>query len=301
MKKIYFSLVCFLFCGCAMLNTAGSLQIDKILGDFTLSGDIKTFGAINIKDYNPQYAPVFIEFGVDSLFVMDYEKNGEKFTVEIYSFRTPKGAYGTYFLLEEPESKPLNIPQYSRISKTSVDFVKGTYLTSVKPADVSGLGNAQVLAAGLSERIQGGAFKTDLFYNMPQQNLVKDTEIYFAGPRGFECRFPEKLGKDLYVEFAVDGLSAIYSMETYEVDFIKIKFNGRKETLEAMDHFLETKRVEKCPIIHSNLNPVYYTVIEKDKTETYIAESGDILLVIIGGMQDGKARSLFEYIARRSF
>ena len=126
--------------------------------------------------------------------------------------------------------------------------------------------------------------------------MVENTEHYFTGPQAFAYRYSVELGKALNVAFATYGVAAKYTVDHAEVDLIKIRFPGRRESLDAVDTFLKTR--ENRPILYSMLAPNYNTVLEPDDTEIYIAESGNTLYIMLGASGDKKGQELFEYILR---
>ena len=299
MKKMILILLVLIVSGCAYIqNMYPSGKIIRSFDDFTLSGEIETYDALNLKNLLPEDAPAFVEFGADSAWVAQYDKGNSKYSLELYSFRNGKGAFGTYYLTEPRESEPVSFTSKGRKSPKAVEFAKGVYYVRIRPLGGADINGAMELAGLIENRVTGSVLEPDLFSSLPRTNLVKNTELYFSGPRAFFYRFPPELANALFIEYAREGVAAIYSFKEYEVDLIKLRFSGRKETLEALNNFLNAKSLEKRQILHSDLNPVYYTIIEADKTETYIAENGDILDIVIGGMNDSQARGFFEYVVR---
>lgn len=299
MKKMMLIFTILLAAGCSYLqNVRTPGGIIRPFDGFALSGDIESYDAMTLKNLLPEDAPAFIEYGADSAWVAQYDKSNSKYSVEVYSFRNGKGAFGTYYLMEPSGSEPLSFVSKGRKSAKSVEFAKGLYYVRIQPLGGADITGATELAGLLENRITGSVLEPDLFATLPRTDIMKNTELYFNGPRAFMYRFPPDLCNGLFVEYAREGVAAIYSFKGYEADLIKLRFNGRKETLEALDNFLNKKRSEKQPILHTELNPVYYIVVEKDQSETYIAENGDILIVVTGGQKDGQARSFFEFVVR---
>jgi len=178
----------------------------------------------------------------------------------------------------------------------SVQFVKGHYIGTVTPVKEGTIEEAVKLASGFAKRIEGGRIKPDIYEMLPKTNLVKNSEFYFQGPQAFENRFGSELSKALNIKSAMEGTAAKYTINRKQVDLIKINFPGRREVLEAVDSYLKSHADR--PILYSQQNLEYHTIIEPDRSEAYIAESGDKFYFMFGGASDRKAQDFFEYILR---
>ncbi|HDY87290.1 MAG TPA: hypothetical protein ENH82_04135, partial [bacterium] len=211
MKRIIL-IVGLVFIGGCLFPTFQNLHsIIKTHNEYSLIGVIESYDAINLKKHIPDYAPVFIEFGVDSCLVAEFRKGMERYTVEIYSFLNPKGALGTYNIMDIPGSQTFKLGYLGRKSNKAVQFVKGHYIVTVNPVDEGTIEGAVKLASGFEKRIEGGKIRPDIFETLPQTNLVKNTELYFKGPRAFEYRFSLELSKALNVQYALEGTAAKYA------------------------------------------------------------------------------------------
>jgi hypothetical protein len=296
MKKSLIVLIAIITAGC-LFPVSQSLQgIIQTHKEFTLRGIVESYDALNMKKHIPADASLFVEFGVDSCLVAEFNRGNERYDVEIYSFLTPRGALGTYFITKLPGSQPFDLGYYARKSSKAVQFVKGHYVISVVPNQNGTIDGAFELASGFERRIQGGSIKPDLFLTLPKSNMVENSELYFTGHHGFERRFSVDLGKALNVEYALNGTAAQYVVGRAIVDFIRINFQGRSGTLEALDSYLKYR--SDRPILHSQENLKYNTVVEEDRSEVYIAELGDVLYVMLGAAPDKRGQEFFEYVLR---
>ncbi|MFC1560916.1 DUF6599 family protein [Candidatus Latescibacterota bacterium] len=296
MKKVIIVLIAFITTGCLFpvsQNLRGIIQTHK---DYTLSNIGESFDALSIKKHIPADAGIFVEFGVDTCLVAEFHRGSERYNVEIYSFLTPAGALGTYFITDLPGSQPVDLGYHARMSTTAVQFIKGHYIISVFPSKNGSIDGAFELASGFERRIEGGSIKPDLFLTLPTTNIVENSKLYFKGHRGFETRFSADLGKALTVEYALNGTTAKYVVGHTIVDLIRLRFPGRPETLEGVDSYLKIRKDR--PILHSQENLMYNTVIEPDRSEVYIAELGDVLYIMLGAAPDRKGQEFFEYILR---
>ncbi|HDY89696.1 MAG TPA: hypothetical protein ENH82_16480 [bacterium] len=296
MKKIVALITIVLISGCLFPVPQSLRGIVQTYDNYTLRGGVEFFDALNLKKHLPVDAPVFIEFGVDSCMVAEFNRGNETYAVELYSFLSPRGAMGTYFVTDIADSKPFKLGYEARRSDKAIQFVKGHYFVTVSPLKNGTMESAVELASGFEKRIEGGAIKPNLFQTLPRANMVENTKYYFTGPQAFAYRYSVALGKALNVAFATYGVAAKYTVDHTEVDLIKIRFPGRRESLDAVDTFLKTR--EDRPILYSLLAPTYNTVLEPDDTEIYIAESGNSLHIMLGASGDKKGQDFFEYILR---
>ena len=297
MKLFIVVLTAVFISGCLFPVAQSPRSMIRTYNDYTLVGVKESFDALNLKEHIPEDARVFVEFGVDSCLVAEFMSgSGKYYNVELYSFLSPKGALGTYRITDIPDSQPFKLGYFARKNDKSVQFVKGHYILTVNTAKEGTIEEAVKLASGIARRIKGGRIKPDIYEMLPKTNMVKNSELYFKGPRAFENRFSPELSRALKIESALEGTAAKYKIKRKQVDLIKIHFPGRRETLEAVDSYLKT-RADR-PILHSQQNLEYHTVIEPDRAEVYIAESGDKFYLMLGAAPDRNAQNFFEYILR---
>ena len=296
MKKVFVTLILVITAGCLFPVSQSLRGIIQTHKEYTLGRVVESFDALSMNKHIPVDAGLFVEFGVDSCLVAEFNRGTERYNVEIYSFLTPRGSVGTYFITDLPGSQPVDLGYHARKSTTAVQFVKGHYIVSVFPSQNGTIEGAFELASGFEKRIEGGSIKPDLFVSLPKTNIVEDSELYFTGRRGFETRFSADLRKALNIEYALNGTAGKYVVGRAIVDLIRIRFPGRSETLEGVDSYLKTR--SDRPILHSQETLKYNTVIEPDRSEVYIAESGDVLYIMLGAAPDKKGQEFFEYILR---
>jgi len=296
MKLFVVVLAAVFFSGCLFPVAHSPRGIIQIYNDYTLVSVKESFDALNMKEHIPEDARIFVEFGVDSCLVAEFMRGSGRYKVELYSFLNPKGALGTYHITDIPGSESFELGYFARKNDKSVQFVKGHYIVTVNPVKEGTMEEAVKLASVIARRIEGGRIKPDVYEILPKTNMVKNSELYFKGPRAFENRFGPELSRALKIESALEGTAAKYEIDHNKVDLIKILFPGRTESLEAVDSYLKT-RADR-PILHSLQNLEYHTVIERDRSEVFIAESGDKFYIMLGAAPDRKAQNFFEYILR---
>ena len=296
MKKSIAILTVLLFTGCLFPVSQALRDILHSFNDFTVIGDQTSYDARTLKQHIPEYEPVFFEFGVDSCLVAEFGRGNEKYTVDIYSFPNLKSAMGAYLIMNIPDSQLLKIGMSARRSNTTVHFVKEKYFVMVQTMNGSSIDGAVELAKGIGKRIKESEIKPDIFQTLPTANQVKDSEFYFRGPKAFTRRYGNDLCNALLIENALEGIAAKYMIEKSEVEVIRIKFPGRERTLEAVDSYLRSRRDR--PILHSQENYVYYTVVEENNKEVYVSELVDVLLIMFGGQSFGPELKFFEFLLR---
>ncbi len=297
MKSFIVILTLVLITGCLFPVAQSPRGIILTFGDYTLLGVRESFDALNLKEHIPEDARIFVEFGVDSCLVAEFMSDtGKYYNIDLYSFLSPKGALGTYHITDIPGSQPFKLGYFARKNDETVQFIKGHYIVTVNSAKDGTIEEAVKLAADIARRIEGGRIKPDIYEMLPKTNMVKNSELYFTGPRAFENRFSPELSRALKIESSLEGTAAKYKINRTNVDLIKIHFPGRRESLEAVDSYLKT-RADR-PVLHSRLNLNYHTVIERDRSEVFIAESGDKFYIMLGATSDIKDQNFFEYILR---
>ena len=297
MRRYLWGLTCLIAAGCLFPSTRNLRSISEPYEGFLPRGELRTYAAVDLSGYLPVEAAIFREYRVDSCLVAEYIRGRETYQVEVYSFREPAGALGTYlFRGMDAKGQEHAIGYRSRQTADAVESVKGYYYLKIAPL-AGGTGDGALeLARGLTERIPGGVIPPDLFETLPQENLLHSSQFYFAGPRTFEIWFDRDLASALDISYALDGIAVKYQLDRYQVDFLKIHYRNRNDTFSAIDSYKAV--YADRPSITSNLTLMYTTVVNPDRTEDYLGESGEYLYVMRGARPNGPGQELFEYILR---
>ena len=282
--------------GCFFPATIGLKDIIMDHGAFIRTGEIEAYDAINLRKYDSETGPVFVEFNVDSCFVAEFVRNNEKYKTEVFSFLNTRGSIGAYYFQNDGSFTSFDLGYFARRNDKAVHVVNGHYLIKVIAEQNGTINGALELAAGFAERVDGGSYRPNIFSSLPNKNLIEGTEYYFSGHRAFGHQFSLALAKALNVRYAMNGVSGEYDVKGEMATVIKIRFPGRHETIEAIEVFLNTRRDR--PILKSPHSLRYNTVIESDGSEVYIAEVGDTLLFLMGGEKEGASLEFFEYLLR---
>jgi len=281
--------------GCLFPQSQSLSRLATSSEAYTITID-KNVGATNIRQITPDLASLFIEFGCDSALVATCKGNGGTYTATMVSFMESKGALGAFYISSLPGAVPLEIGYVGRKTDSVIEFVKHRNLISIKPEAGSVISDAQLLAEYFADHIQGATLKPRIYDFLPSTNKIEGTELYFMGPHGFETSFSEQLADDLHIGGAIDGGAADYNINSNEVTILKIRYAGRKRTLEAVDSYLVSHR--DLPTILPRESLQMYTVIERDGSEVYIAEQGDWLFMMLDAPAGGDAQQFFEYLIR---
>lgn len=296
MKRFLLLLAIVLLMGCA---AAGN---NSIQGVFQKSGEYTAevngiADALSIDKIVPQNGPYFVEFGVDSCVTAEVRSGSRTFRVRMLSFLTVKGALGAFSFTGPSDSEPLKIGAAGRRDSAGVEFVKGNFLVDVRPAEGADLTGAQEVAQMLAKKISGPALTPELFTPLPKDNLVKGSEFYFKGAKSFATRFSPELAEDLCVAGAAEGVSGKYTLgRDTTVTLVKLRFSGRKQTMEALTFFIQSR--QGAPMSKPNTNRDYYTIYNPDGTEMYVSELGEWLFFIPDGPRGGKSQNFFEFALR---
>ncbi|MFC1541314.1 DUF6599 family protein [Candidatus Latescibacterota bacterium] len=297
MKRILFMvIIAVIVSGCLFPVPNDLKSIIQSHDDFTLVGITSSYEALSLKKHIPADAGLYVEFGADSCLVAEFSRGNERYNVEIFSFLTPKGALGTYSLTLLPGSMPVDLGYSARKNDTTVQFIKGHNIALVSLLKGGTIEGAYELASIFEKRIEGGRIEPDLYQSLPKTNIVENSRIYFKGHRGFERRFTPELSKALQIQYVMEGTAAKYTVDTRQVDLLKLRFASRGDVLDGINSYLKTR--DDRPIIHAMENRNYNIVVESDKSEVYLAEYGDIMYVMLGASPDKKGQEFFEYILR---
>ena len=295
MKKIIVLFLLLIVWGCLFPAAVSMRNVVNSVNNYTVTV-LHEYNATRIGDIIPDMASIFIEFGCDSSLVAEFKGESGTFNVEMVSFAKSRGAMGAYLNSEIPGSEPVNIGYKCRKSDKAVEFLKGKYLVLIRPSSGSNISGALELAKRLEKLIPGDAIKPDVYEALPKTQMVKGSEFYFAGPKSFGLGFSPELADALRLGGAVEGDAAEYNVDGNTVVFIMVKYVARSQTLSAVNSYLNSRKDR--PVIMPGESLQYYTIVEPDRSENYIAENGDWLYLLMSGPAGGKAQQFFEYLLR---
>jgi len=295
MKKIATLVVLLVIAGCLFPAPRSMRAMVSSLDEYTVT--IKNeCDATQLRTVMPETASLFVEFGCDSCLVADFRKGGAQMTVELVSFLKSRGAMGAYLSTDIPGSEPASIGLMGRQSDTAVEFLKGRFIVQIRSDDTNSMRSAVELARLLEKQLPGDTIKPDVYEMLPRTQLVDGSQFYFAGAKGFSLGFKPELADVLNIGGAVEGAAAEYDVDGVKAVFMMVRYVGRGRTLSALNSYLNSR--QDRPIIRPGESLQFFTVIEPDRTESYIAENGDWLYLLMNGPENGKAEPFFSYVLR---
>ncbi len=296
MKKLVIILAALLFSSCTMFVSQNLNGIIRDTQGFSLERIRVRDKAINLKSILSGDKDMFVEFGADSTFIAEYSGNMHRMTVESVAFTSTRGAVGAFKLTELPGAYPIETGFMGRRNDSLCQFVKEQVIISVKPQKAAGMEAAQKLAGELAKHIGTSGLDPEIYRTLPTSNRIADSEYYFMGSRSFKLRFPANLADDLAIPVAREGWSANYDPGDGAVTLFKIRFPSPAIAKDALNAYL--KKHGDRPVITPRESLQYYTIIEKDRKETYIADYADWLYFMANCPPEGKSRQFMEFILR---
>ena len=295
MKKNIVFLLMLVMSGCLFPSARSMRVIVNNFDDYSVK-ITKIGGADGLGKIMPETSSLYVEYDADSCLVAEFSKTGVSMSVEMVSFIRSKGAMGAFLSTDLPGSTPVDIGFIGRKSDTAVEFLKGRHIVLIKPKNRRNISVALELAQHLDKKIPGDTIKPDIYEILPKTQQVDGSQLYFSGQKGFSLGFSPDLGETLRVGGAVEGAAAEYTVDDARIIFIMVKYMGRRRTITALNSYLNSRKDR--PIIRPGEKLDYYTVIEPDRSESYIAENGDWLYLLMNGPDSGRAQPFFAYVLR---
>lgn len=294
MKHLTLAGIVLLIAGCLFPATRHLRSISGDAEGFILERPGRLYGALELREYLPENAPFYVEYGADSCLVAGYRREREQYRTDLFLFNDPSGAEGLYLFTAAPDQPALDIGYRGRIADGRVEVLKGHYLIRVQPLGGGTRDGAAELARLLASRIEGGYIEAKLFDTLPQEDLVTGSEFYFKGPRVFRERYGEDLVRALTISYALEGTVATYEPENHRVELFIIRYPNRATVLAAIDAFTASHPGD--PVLRDTMGAGYMTVVHENRAESYLAERGDRLYFMRGGRGFDRSSDLFEYI-----
>ncbi|MBN1291283.1 MAG: hypothetical protein JXB48_05525 [Candidatus Latescibacteria bacterium] len=295
MKKVKNLLFLMLFAGCLLPASRSMRGLLSSIENYSVSikkeGDVTSIGSIM-----PDIASLFVEFGCDSCLVAEITGTEGSYDLEMVTFLKSKGAMGAYLSSDLAGSNPLELGFMGRENDNAVEFLKGRHMVLIRPKSGSAIPGAKNLAYIIEKRIPGDAIKPDVYESLPKSAKVDGSELYFVGPKSFALGFSPDLAGALNLGGAIEGNAAEYMVDDEKVVFIMVKYTDRQRTLSAVNNFVSSR--SDLPLIQPRETLQYFTMIEPDKSETYIAENGEWLYLMLNSPRGSRSQEFFEYILR---
>lgn len=282
--------------GCAALYSQSISGVVQTTEEYTLDRITESSDALNISALMAGDKAVFIEFGADSCLVAEVSRRNDRYTVEIVSFLTPKGALGAYTATILDGGYPAEVGERARKNDRRFQFLKGSLIATIEPKDDAGMSGAEALALSLASRMKGVGISVDMFSALPKKDIVPESERFFMGKRVFGQYFSDELATDLGIGNIKEGVTAKYRTADGDVDFIKIRFYKAEFAKDAVNTYLKSR--SDLPVLLPRESLPFYTIVLPDRSESYIADYAEWIYVMPAAPPGGKGRMMFEYILR---
>lgn len=283
--------------GCASFYSQNIGDIVRTGDDLTLEKIVKRSSVISTPELIAGgESSYYVEFGADSCLVAEMGRRSGRYTVEIISFLTPKGALGAFNDAPLPGGYPSDVGDKALKSDTLFQFVKGAAIVTVEPIGDAGMAGAEALSLAIAGRMKSPSISTDIYSALPRAGIVEGSEYFFMGKRAFAKRYPPELAADLNIENIKEGSAAKYRTDDGDVDFIKVRYYKAEFAKDAVNVFLRNR--SDMPVLLPRDSLQFYTVIRPDHTESYIADYAEWVYVMPVSPPGGKGKALFEYFLR---
>ena len=287
-----------LLSACSLLMPQSMRDIVTTVDGFTLDRVTVHEKTLNLSTVLGGNKRIFVEFGADSTLTAEFSRFEDRLMVETVSFGSLRGAIGAFTLTELSAAYPIDIGYLGRRNDDTIQTVRGQFIITVKAKNAAGMSAAEELTRGLAKRISVSGLEPDIYATLPATYRVNDSENFFMGSQTFKYTFPGASSEELSISRAREGWAASYKPDesVSDVTFYKIRFPGAALAKDALNGYLRI--YDDQPVIMPRESLQYYTIIEEDRRESYIANYADWLYYMPSCPPEGKARDFFEYILR---
>jgi len=282
--------------GCGTFYSQSPGTVFSGVSDFTLVDTVACQGSGDNPEVMAGDPGLFVEFGADSSVTAMFSRDNREYLAQIVAFSTVKGALGAFALTGLTNGYPVGIGDGGHRNDTTVQFVKSGFIVTVTPRGNGPAADAGELALHIAGAIRENTFERKLFEGLPTDDRVAESGLFFMGPKGFAKRYSPVLGETLHIGGLKEGISLKYLIGRSTADFVKLTYRETETAHAALTDYLKYR--ENRPVIMPRENLTFYTIIEPDRTETYVADYADVIYLMTGGESDGGAQRLFEYVLR---
>ena len=200
-------------------------------------------------------AELFHEFGFEKLIVQNYQKLSAELVLEIYQLESPAAALGIYLMKRGKETPFKNIPARNSGNRFQSTFVKNNYFIQINNfsgeekivPDMAKLANALLTNIPESDSVK-------LLQLLPEQNLIKGSEILFRGPYALDPVFTFGDGDIFQLGGKIFGMAGDYKLgEKSSYTLLLIPYPTQIMARRIFNHLL------------NNLDP-YLQIVAKAKS-----------------------------------
>jgi len=182
--KIFFT-TCILF---SQSEAAEDFLPDSNFADgWKVSSKVINYTSSNLYGYINGGAELFLEFGFDSLIILNYQKGEEELSLEIYKMKTALAAYGVYLMKCGKEESSEEIAARHTVNRFQYLLLRNKYFVQVN--NFSGSEDNLKAMTLLSQKFIKGieaAKEPEIFNWLPQENRIAGSELIIRGQYGLQ-------------------------------------------------------------------------------------------------------------------
>lgn len=217
------------------------------------SGPRLRFVKEDLYNYINGGAALFHEFGFDELTVQRYKSGDDEITIEAYRMEAPESALGIYLMKCGVETPIEEIPVRHSGSRLQFLLTKGNYFIVIN--NYSGKEDSQPIMVTMSQTLLASipdGQPVELFNLLPEENLVKGSELIIRGPYALEPIYTFGQGDVLLLAGKVFGVVGDYIIDRDLHTQIIISYPRENWASSALESLIR------------NLDPLYEPIEQWD-------------------------------------
>jgi hypothetical protein len=192
------------------------------LDGFSRTGQLKIYSADSLSNYIGA-TDMYISYGVIQVAGTEYHKDAFTYSVDIFEFDNPLGAFGIYARKRQPTDKFIGLGTESFIGDGYVYYFKDRYFMTVNSYgnDLPDLISLNRLAQAIDSLIPGAAAYPQQIMIFPDKRLIEHSQKfwphgfdYYAVPESCFSADYERYGKTCRLFYALDR--PIIEYETFK-------------------------------------------------------------------------------------
>jgi len=226
---------------------------DGFVAGWEKSGPMLRFVKEDLYNYINGGAALFHEFGFEELMVQRYTSGEDEITMEAYRMEAPESALGIYLMKCGVETPVKEIPFRHSGSRLQFLLTKGNYFVVIN--NYSGKGDFQPIMATMSQTLLAPIpddKPVELFDLLPEENLVKGSELIIKGPYALEPIYTFGHGDVLLLDGKVFGVVGDYLVDRELHTKIVIAYPRQNWASSALESLIR------------NLDPLYESIEQWD-------------------------------------
>lgn len=165
---------------------------------------------------DPQQQSIVEEFGCASIVKRSYQRGQQQVIVEVYTFKTPQGAYAAYSLLRSGASTVVTRGDASSEDDQNISFCKANYFISIhgtSPDAEESKEIASKIADSLDASIISRGQLPSVLSRLPVLDRVRGSEKVVMGPTSAHKFFPAPYLGYLAMDKAKEAATADYQFQ----------------------------------------------------------------------------------------